>query len=161
MAIKNENRAADSRDTPHSRAMAIVLPEREMPGVMASPWIHPSRMACAIPTSDVPPWCPKEGLNNHSNAPVIKSAMPTIQGVEKKCSNVDSNSRPITAVGTLASTNSKPKRRAEARSESFPGMPWRGLSQAAKRLYTSWRYMARTAARVAMCTKRSKINAGS
>lgn len=45
MARKNENSAAAFLDTPISSAPAIVAPEREVPGIMASDWNNPIRKA--------------------------------------------------------------------------------------------------------------------
>ena len=98
---KKENLAAIPRSTPMKMAAAIVVPARDMPGVIASPCTAPIISALKTPKSLLPLSVLNDHLVNQSTVPVTISITPTSAGFSNNSSNRSLNKIAITAVGSV------------------------------------------------------------
>ena len=113
VASKKENLAADSRFKSENRPAAIVMPEREIPGMIASAWAMPMSKDSFIPISLIVLFN-FDFLSEANKAidPMIK-AIDIISGLRKVVSATVSNNKPAITAGMLANPIYKRNRLSE------------------------------------------------
>jgi len=102
MERRKENFPESSRSKPQKSPVEMVAPDREIPGMMATPWAIPMRMASnhLIRLNGFPSFFAKR-VSQRTN-PVMRSMPPTSLGLEKKDSNQSLKRIPIRPVGMVA-----------------------------------------------------------
>ena len=147
--MRNENAAASSTATPSHRAIATVVPEREMPGTSAN--------ACARPISRA---APHPGFFHssrlsarrvlHRIAPVTRKAVAGTNGLSKSPSIAPRKNTPTIPAGSVAAASSPTYRQASRSRRSVP------RTNSMRRP----RYMTITEISVAICTTTSNCTPG-
>ena len=114
VAIRNANRAADSRSMPTIRAAEIEIPDRLMPGISARAWAAPMPIAIGNVTSSMPrDFAPNRSAINRIRPPMtsVTATSPT----ERNDASMTSLSRkPMRAAGTVDAASSQASRRSSS-----------------------------------------------
>lgn len=107
---RKENLAAVFLSTPLNVAVAIVVPDRDIPGVIASPCTVPIIKASIIPKFFLLLLVLKSYLVNQSIVPVVISIYPAIPGLLKRLSNAFLKENAIMTVGIVPITIRRKRR---------------------------------------------------
>ena len=116
---RKENLPESSRSSPQKSPVDMVAPDREIPGMMATPWAIPIRTESTHPIFSMSLLSFLAQRVSQSTKPVTRSITPTTLGLEKRDSNQSFNRIPMRPVGMVATTIQR-KRFACGRPSRFP-----------------------------------------
>ncbi len=152
-ASRKEKRAAASRVSPSVRAIVIVTPEREVPGISASACAQPIRIASRQPTEYSSRAARPKRSAIHMRAPKTASSVATATGLRSFSSISPPKARPTTPTGIVPITMHQARR-----ASGVIPPPANEPNQARVIARSSRRKYATTANSVPTCTATSKAS---